>query len=522
MIDFENKIEESIQKLVQKNITDCIQEVDFTSFLDNSENHLPYFLEIGRFKDIPFRLPALVPFIDSKGIVYSYDKQDEDNYREYIQSLIFQIIAKISPSNLEIVIYDPIYLGISFSNIVRAAPGNVFVDVLSNENQLQERLNKYLQYSKDLISKELLHYDSFIDYWKNSQDKNKKYVVFIINHSGFVKNNYITELIGRITTNTKNNNAFFILSDEQSKVANYTFFNGEFKLSQDSYFYKGYKLDLEFEKSKEKIADYISSFNLTNQANESSADTYDIKDGLRIPIGCSVSNGKPFHFRFACGTENYHAIIGGQSGKGKSVLLNTLIRRGMEKFHSRNLKFMLFDCKGVEFNDFEIDEYILERESTPDVHVIMEKLKLIDEEFQRRREIFKEHNVKSIEQLVSKGIDLYRLVCIIDEFQFLFPVTDYKISQFAEDLLVSKILRTGRSFGIHLIVATQSLGDGVRGSILNNIPLRIALGMTEWQSASFLATNNTAAKNLERGLAIYNGNNGELASNELIKVDMVD
>lgn len=522
MIYFENKIEESIQRLLKKNATDLIQDVDFTYFLDKNENHLPYFLEIGRFKDIPYRLPALVPFIDSKGIVYSYDKQDEDNYREYFQSLLFQIIYKMHPNNLEIVIYDPIYLGISYSNIVKSAPENVSVDVLLNENQLQERLNKYLQYSKDLISKELLHYDSFIDYWKNSKDKNKKYVVFIINHSEFVKSNYITELIGRITTNTKNNNSFFILSDEESKVANYTFFNADFKLSQDSHFYKGNILDLEFEKSKENTKKYISYFNLINQANESTSDNYDIKDGLRIPIGSLMANGKPFHFRFASGTENYHAIIGGQSGKGKSVLLNTLIRRGMEKFHSRNLKFMLFDCKGVEFNDFEIDEYIIERESTPDVHVIIEKLKLIDEEFQRRRELFKEHNVKSIEQLVSKGIDLYRLVCIIDEFQFLFPVTDYKISQFAEDLLVSKILRTGRSFGIHLIVATQSLGDGVRGSILNNIPLRIALGMTEWQSASFLASNNTAAKNLERGVAIYNGNNGELASNELIKVDMVD
>jgi parallel beta-helix repeat protein len=309
------------------------------------------------------------------------------------------------------------------------------------------------------------------------------------------------------------------MSDEESKIDNYAFFSADYKLKHDDYFYKGNKLDLEFDESKEKIKNYSLSF---SQANESTSDTYNIEDGLRIPIGSLVSNGKPFHFKIACGTENYHAIIGGQSGKGKSVLLNTLIRRGIGKYPSSALKFMLFDCKGVEFNDFEIDDYIIERESTPDVHVIMEKLKLIDEEFKKRRELFKEHNVKSIEQLVSKGVELYRLVCIVDEFQFLFPVADYKISQFSEDLLVSKILRTGRSFGIHLIVATQSLGDGVRGSILNNIPLRIALGMTEWQSASFLASNNTVAKNLERGMAIYNGNNGELASNELIKVDKVD
>ena len=89
-------------------------------------------------------------------------------------------------------------------------------------------------------------------------------------------------------------------------------------------------------------------------------------------------------------------------------------------------------------------------------------------------------------------------------------------------MLVNKIIRTGRSFGIHLIVATQSLGDGVRRSILDNIPLRIALGMNESQSNSFLSYNNNSAKNLERGLAIYNNSNGELDSNELIKVDKVE
>ena len=134
----------------------------------------------------------------------------------------------------------------------------------------------------------------------------------------------------------------------------------------------------------------------------------------------------------------------------------------------------------------------------------------------------KEHDVRDIKELRNKGIVLYRLVCIIDEFQNLFTASDYKIQNFAEELLVSKLLKQSRSLGIHLIVATQSLGDGVRSSILNNIPLRIALGMTEWQSSSFLASNNTAAKNLERGLAIYNNSNGELSANTLIKIDKVD
>ena len=262
------------------------------------------------------------------------------------------------------------------------------------------------------------------------------------------------------------------------------------------------------------IANIIEKENIRIEKEEK----YDIKEGIKIPIGKISNNNKLFHFELGGKTDNYHAIIGGQSGKGKSVLLETIIKRACEKYNSSDLKFMLFDCKGVEFNDFNIDEYILLRENSGNIQTIVEKLKAVEDEFQRRTEILREHNVKDIKELRNIGINLYRLICIIDEFQDLFTASDYKIQNFAEELLVSK----SRALGIHLIVATQSLGDGVRSSILNNIPLRIALGMTEWQSSSFLASNNTGAKNLERGLAVYNNSNGELSANTLIKIDKVD
>jgi len=85
--------------------------------------------------------------------------------------------------------------------------------------------------------------------------------------------------------------------------------------------------------------------------------------------------------------------------------------------------------------------------------------------------------------------------------------------------LIKQILRIGRAYGVHLLCCTQSLGDGVRSSFLNNIPLRIAFQMTQDQSRSFLSTSNSAAEALKIGEAIYNEQDGLPNENILVKVD---
>ena len=528
MESFNKKIDDLILELNKNKEKINTNISDITSIENNNENKLPYYLNVGKLRNSALELPFLIPFLESKGIVFSYDKNDENNIKFHIQTLLFNLINKVFPFNIEIIIYDPINLGVSYNRLKKLGSDNLTVDVLTEENKFQEKLNKYISSSRELIDKILINHESFIHYWNAKDDngedkyKDKSYCIFLITDSQFVKNHSIVDLINRISVNTKNNNSYFIFLEEQDKINAYSFFKPDYVIKNTDSFYKGLTIDLEFAKLADLEKQFIDSIEQKNIINnEKSVEKYDIRDGVKIPIGKTVNN-KLFHFRFGCGTENYHAIIGGQSGKGKSVLLETIIKRGCEKYNSSDIKFMLFDCKGVEFNNFNNDEYILLRENSGDIQTIVEKLKAVEEEFQRRREILREHNVKNIEELRNKGIDLYRLVCIIDEFQVLFTASDYKVQNFAEDLLVSKLLKQSRALGMHLIVATQSLGDGVKSSIINNIPLRIALGMTEWQSSSFLASNNTGAKNLERGLAVYNNNNGELLANTLIKVDKVD
>jgi len=522
MKTFEEKMVGLLGEINPNNINLSKDIYDFSQIEKANQSNLPFFLKVGKLKNSSLSFPALVPFIDAKGMVYLYHKTDEEHSKLYMQNILFELINKISPNQVEIVIYDPTYLGVPFNYVSQVALDNVSIELVTDENHLNGRLNKYLQYSKELISNKLIRFNGFLDYWINSKYADKVYSIFILNDTNFVRNTNITTLINRITANTKNNNSFFILSDEEEKKEHFSFFNSDFHVQNQSPFYKHLKIDLEYDKVKDKLVANLTAIKAKREQRTFTIESFNIKEGVKIPIGIFTANKKVHNFKLGSGTENYHAIIGGQSGKGKSVLLNTIIYNAIKQYSKSELRFMLFDCKGVEFNEFKGNEHILECESTSNIATIVEKLKLIEAEFEKRREIFKEHNVKSIEQLLEKGIELYRIICIIDEFQFLFPSADYKTTQFAEDLLVSKMIRTGRSFGIHLIVATQSLGDSVRRSILDNIPLRIALGMTEAQSNSFLSYNNDSAKNLDRGLAIYNDSNGERDANKLIQIEKAD
>ncbi len=521
MSQFEQSITELIQEIEPRKINLSNSIYNFSQIEKANVNQLPYFLRVGKLKNNSISLPALVPFIDSKGMVYLYNQADERNAKLYIQNLLLDLIGKLSPAKIHIVIYDPTSLGDTFNDVRRTIMDeswdNIEIDgVVIDEQSLLLKLQQYVAGSKKFIEDTLINYTGFVDYWSKNPDS-RQYTVFVLNDSQFIRNTTITDLINRITANTKNNNSFFILSDLDHRKANFTFFDSPFVIENHTPFYNELKIDLEYDKVKERIKENLSIIQHKQRAKPVVLETFDIKDGIKIPIGITTNNKKTHYFKFGYGAERYSAIIGGQPGKGKTNLLDAIILGGMEKYKPEELRFALFDCKGVEFKAYTGDPHILELQSTNHIPTIVDKLKIIEGEFDNRRELFSEHAVTKIEDLLKKGVPLYRVVCIVDEFESLFAFD----SEFAEGLLIKDIVQKGRAYGMHLILANQSLGGSVRQSILSNIPVRIALGMTEAQSSSFLASNNYEAKNLEKGIAVYNDNNGEKDANKRIKIDYV-
>lgn len=74
------------------------------------------------------------------------------------------------------------------------------------------------------------------------------------------------------------------------------------------------------------------------------------------------------------------------------------------------------------------------------------------DELETRARIFKSKNVNDFsEYRKSSGIRLPRVLLVIDEFQILFSESR-QVAEAAEQLL-SKLLKQGRSFGIHILLA---------------------------------------------------------------------
>src|SRR5437879_748638 len=106
------------------------------------------------------------------------------------------------------------------------------------------------------------------------------------------------------------------------------------------------------------------------------------------------------------------------------------------------------------------------------------------------------------------------ILLIIDEFQ-LFFVEDDRIAQEAA-LLLDRLVRQGRAFGIHVLLGSQTLGGAysLARTTIGQMAVRIALQCSETDAHLILSEDNSAARLLTRpGEAIYNDANGMLEGN---------
>ncbi len=218
-----------------------------------------------------------------------------------------------------------------------------------------------------------------------------------------------------------------------------------------------------------------------------------------------------------------HALIAGKTGSGKSTLLHVLITNLALWYSPDEVEFYLVDFKkGVEFKTYATHKLpharVVAVESDREFGISV--LQRIDIELKRRGELFRDLGVQDIAGFRAKSTDrMPRILLIIDEFQEFF-VDDDKVSQEA-NLLLDRLVRQGRAFGIHAIMGSQTL-DGtytLSRSTMGQMAVRIALQCSEQDSYIILNEDNAAARLLSRpGEAIYNDAAGNVEGNSPFQV----
>lgn len=494
---------------------------------------LPPFLKTGNLISITNNLfPALLPLNHMKGIAFSLNDSNREEVHLAIQHYILQILSYLN-GYATIDVVDIKHMGKNFRSF-RRLDKKYLTNFVTDEEGLKNLIDYHYNKSVSVIAESTGGSHNLSEHNAKSEHKLPFRILAIADFPHGFKN---TDKFESLLQNAQETGLLTFLSfspycpvnlisplwcfEEFGEAVNdyYRVLHHEKRdnvvdkkiISVFNHYYT-FKLDRK-DVSIDNINEQINLF-AENDSVES-----DRLGGIRIPIGKRA--GQTHSFTLGYESDNFHAIIGGQSGKGKTVLLNNVIAKGIETYTSNELQFIVIDCSGTGFQEFENAPGIQLMCRSSSVETCMEAIRYIEQELLRREALFQEHGVDNLKKYVTKtGKPLPRLICLIDEFHVLYSGKE-RDSVYIDNILVSRVIRIGRKFGVHLVVCTQSLGSGVRRSILDNIPLRIALGMTSDQSTGFLGLGNNAAANLERGVAIYNSQNGNFSSNALVKINYI-
>jgi hypothetical protein len=173
-----------------------------------------------------------------------------------------------------------------------------------------------------------------------------------------------------------------------------------------------------------------------------------------------TENGELINLRFD--DESYiSCFILGRSGMGKSFTLHTILTNLMLKYDSSAIEFILMDFKpgGVELNYYKDVPHVSKLlVNGADEQVAEEILSSLIKEMDYRGEIFHKCNQTSIGRYntyaSSHGLEqMKHIILLVDECQNMFSGANEN----SVVNIVTRIAKEGRSFGVHMVFATQTL-----------------------------------------------------------------
>ena len=210
-----------------------------------------------------------------------------------------------------------------------------------------------------------------------------------------------------------------------------------------------------------------------------------------------------------------HLLIAGQTGSGKSVMINTLLTSLLYRNSPSQMKLILVDPKQVEMAPYEDIPHLLTPVITEPEKTIS-ALKWAVNEMERRYKLLAEEKLRDIKsynqklqsggkkisiededgnsQQVDDGAMPY-IVIVIDELADLMMVAARDV-----EALIVRLAQKARAVGIHLVLATQRPSvDVITGLIKANVPARIAFTVASQVDSRTILDQVGAEKLLGQG-----------------------
>jgi S-DNA-T family DNA segregation ATPase FtsK/SpoIIIE len=166
-----------------------------------------------------------------------------------------------------------------------------------------------------------------------------------------------------------------------------------------------------------------------------------------------------------------HLLVAGQTGSGKSVMINDILTSLLYRNSPSDLKLILVDPKQVELTPYNDIPHLL----TPVINEpekCISALKWAVAEMERRLRTMAEVGKRNIGEYnnLKKEEGMPYIVIVIDELADLMMMAARDV-----EALIVRLAQKARAAGIHLVLATQRPSvDVITGLIKANVPARIA------------------------------------------------
>lgn len=195
-----------------------------------------------------------------------------------------------------------------------------------------------------------------------------------------------------------------------------------------------------------------------------------------------------------------HLLVGGMSGRGKSVFLRQFLTGLIETHGPDEMRTVLFDFKsGIEMRLFGSLGHLWHPvvSDLDDAEIALGRL---DAELNRRQREIERAGVVDIAAWNAKhlGAPWPRIVVVVDEFAEMSVIegadADARKQRHSLQASFSRLLRLGRAPGIHVVVCTQRPDrDAVPGQIKANIQATIAFYVRNTINSEILLGGPAAA-----------------------------
>ena len=497
------------------------------------------------------QMPAFLGFPEKGGFLLKTRDQGRAKAVQMLQAVMLRFLTALPPGKVRFTIVDPVGLGDNFASFMHLADYDellVTSRIWTEPAQIDQRLSDITGHMENVIQKYLRHqFRTIEEYNAAAGEVAEPYRVLVVAN---FPTNFTAEAARRLVSIVSSGagcGVFALVSVDARASMPHGFNLADLEhqclnliWKSDKFVFKDEVLS-QFDLAPEAPPDAQVISKLVHRIGAQAKNasrvevpfdfvapsaekvwTSDSRKGIVVPIGRSGAT-KRQNLDLGKGTAQ-HGLIAGKTGSGKSTLLHAIITNLALTYGPDEVELYLIDFKkGVEFKPYA--EHHL-----PHARVVaieserefgLSVLQRLDAELRSRGDKFRAAGVTDIAGYRDENPNdkLPRIMLIVDEFQEFFIEED-KMAQEAA-LLLDRLVRQGRAFGLHVLLGSQTLGGAysLARSTIDQMAVRIALQCSEADAHLILSKDNSAARLLTRpGEAIYNDQNGLVEGNDVFQV----